>query len=56
MDDSFENISVLFEIGQYVYMMKVIGDLLMSSRVLMPDIRKLREAIKPSRTYKGDGM
>ncbi|KAJ5805490.1 uncharacterized protein N7503_003092 [Penicillium pulvis] len=39
-DDSFENISVLFEIGQ----------------VLMPDIRKLRDAIKPSRTYKGDAL
>ncbi|KAJ5933406.1 hypothetical protein N7454_005735 [Penicillium verhagenii] len=39
-DDSFSNISVLFKIGQ----------------VLMPDIRKLQDAIKPSNTYKGDAL
>ncbi|KAJ5628877.1 hypothetical protein N7490_011105 [Penicillium lividum] len=39
-DENFANISVLFKIGQ----------------VLMPDIRRLRDAIKPSRTYKGDAL
>ncbi|KAJ5735106.1 uncharacterized protein N7483_000231 [Penicillium malachiteum] len=37
-DDSFSNISVLSGLKQ----------------ILTPDIRKLQEAIKPSRTYKGD--
>ncbi|KAJ5095663.1 hypothetical protein NUU61_005019, partial [Penicillium alfredii] len=37
-DLNFSNISVLFEIGQ----------------MLMPDIRKLRESIKPSQTNRGD--
>ncbi|CAI7665480.1 unnamed protein product [Penicillium bialowiezense] len=39
-DDSYYNISVLFELGQ----------------VLMPDIRKLRELIKPSNTNSGDAI
>ncbi|KAJ6131560.1 hypothetical protein N7523_001266 [Penicillium sp. IBT 18751x] len=39
-DPSFSNISVIQEIGQ----------------VLMPDIRKLRASIKPSRTDKGDAI
>ncbi|KAJ5340497.1 hypothetical protein N7541_009621 [Penicillium brevicompactum] len=39
-DDSYSNISVLFELGQ----------------VLMPDIRSLRELIKPSNTNRGDAI
>ncbi|KAJ5130402.1 uncharacterized protein N7515_006441 [Penicillium bovifimosum] len=39
-EENFSNISVLFGIGQ----------------VLMPDIRKLRETIKPSKTNKGDAI
>ncbi|KAJ5289977.1 Heme/steroid binding protein [Penicillium atrosanguineum] len=39
-DPSFSNISVIQEIGQ----------------VLMPDIRKLRDCINPSRTDKGDAI
>ncbi|KAJ6020588.1 hypothetical protein N7540_006092 [Penicillium herquei] len=39
-DDSFSNISVLSGLKQ----------------ILTPDIRKLQEAIKPSRTYKGDAI
>ncbi|KAJ5208844.1 hypothetical protein N7449_003223 [Penicillium cf. viridicatum] len=39
-EESFSNISVLFGLGQ----------------VLMPDIRKLRETIKPSKTSRGDAI
>lgn len=39
-DPNFANISVLLGLGQ----------------ALMPDVRKLRESIKPSHTNKGDGM
>ncbi|CAG7921487.1 unnamed protein product [Penicillium olsonii] len=39
-DESYSNISVLFQIGQ----------------VLMPDIRKLKELIKPSNTNRGDAI
>ncbi|KAF4759773.1 hypothetical protein HAV15_005773 [Penicillium sp. str.  len=39
-EENFSNISVLFGLGQ----------------VLMPDIRKLREIIKPSKTNRGDAI
>ncbi|KOS48871.1 hypothetical protein ACN38_g83 [Penicillium nordicum] len=39
-EENFSNISVLFGLGQ----------------VLMPDIRKLRETIKPSKTNRGDAI
>ncbi|KAJ5039487.1 ATP-dependent DNA helicase yku80 [Penicillium rubens] len=39
-EESFSNISILFGLGQ----------------VLMPDIRKLRETIKPSNTNRGDAI
>ncbi|KGO71826.1 DNA helicase, ATP-dependent, Ku type [Penicillium italicum] len=39
-EENFSNISVLFGLGQ----------------VLMPDIRKLRETIKPSKTDRGDAI
>ncbi|KAJ5185269.1 DNA helicase ATP-dependent Ku type [Penicillium cf. griseofulvum] len=39
-EENFSNISVLFGLGQ----------------VLMPDIRRLRERIKPSKTNKGDAI
>lgn len=57
-DPSFANISVLLNLGQYdtsgSSVRLRLTDIL--SRVLMPDIRRLRELIKPSHTNRGDGM
>lgn len=36
--------------------LKKLFQLLTLDRVLMPDIRRLREEIKPSKTDEGDGM
>lgn len=56
-DSNFANISVLSNLGQYVTVLLV--SICMTDdlcRVLMPDIRKLRDLIKPSHTNRGDGM
>jgi hypothetical protein len=38
-----------------LHLKKQLFQLLMLERVLMPDIRRLREEIKPSETDEGDG-
>lgn len=59
-EESYANISVFQDISQYVETLGFVAFVFFRAnncvpRILMPQIRELRELIKPSHTLEGDG-
>lgn len=56
-DNSYKNISIFKEIGQYVFVKpRGLDGSNNFHRARMPDLRELQSLIKPSNTDNGDGM